>query len=183
MRISVFGVNGFNPGKSIDEYAQKRLTKVVKLLGEDNITDINVVCKVYKEVQKVEITVILSKNNIIRSEVSDQDIYAAIDLSIDKLIRQINKHKEKLQTHLKRQGVQIDIKHQNVDIKQLETEVLASQLIKNKKIKLEPMSLDEAVLQMEMLDHSFFIFINEEDNKHTIVYKREDGNYAVIVTE
>lgn len=182
MLINVSGVKGFVPGSSIEQYSEKRLQKVIKLLGEENIAEIKVLCKVYKEFQKVEITISLSKNNIIRAEVSDKDIYSAIDLSIDKLVRQINKNREKLQSHLKKQGLNMTF-NQDLDLEKLEKEVIASQLIKNKKVKLEPLTIDDAIMQMEILDHDFFIFINADTKKHNVVYRREDGNYAVIETE
>ncbi len=95
MKFEVLGKNGFNPTNAIKAYAQKRFEKVVSFFGPEVVDEIRVVCKVYKDHHKVEVNVFSGKT-IVRAEVSDEDMYAAIDKANDKLVSQIRKHKDKL---------------------------------------------------------------------------------------
>lgn len=185
MKIEVLGKGNFTPGVHIEEYANKRLAKVIKLFGEDQINSVRVLCKIYKDHQKVEIT-ITAGGNIIRAEVAGDDMYAAIDLAVDKLVRQIRKHKEKLSNHLDKQGYAEVIKNsqdQELDILGLEKEVLATQLVKNKKIELKPMTVEEALTAMDLIDHDFYIFQDKETGRTNVIYRRDDGDYAIIETK
>jgi putative sigma-54 modulation protein len=181
MNFEVLGKGGFVPSQAITDYAEKRMKKVIRLLGEENISGVRVLCKVYKDHHKVEITV-FAKELVIRAETPEFDIYAAIDKSIDKLVRQIHRHRERLQNHLdKTKFGQFDSNGR--DVESLEKEVLAAQLVKNKKIELRPMTSEEAIRAMELTDHDFYIFLDKETAKTNVVYRREDGDYAVIETE
>ena len=181
MKIEVIGKNGFIPSDANREYALKKLKKLNNFFGEDSDLKALVVCKVYKQMHKVEIT-IPAKNLIMRAEGSDQDLYAAIDRTVDKLLQQVRKHKSRVKSKLDREG----IKHQiplDLDVDNLEHEITAEQIVKTKQIELEPMSLDEAISQMELLGHDFFVYLNKETHKTNVVYLREDGNYANIETK
>jgi putative sigma-54 modulation protein len=180
MNFEVLGKGGFVPSQSITDYAEKRMAKVIRLLGEENVNDVRVLCKVYKDHHKVEITV-FAKELVLRAETPEFDIYAAIDKSIDRLVRQIHRHREKLQNHLDKTKFG-EFTHQELDVESLEKEVLASQLVKNKKIELRPMSTEDAIQAMELTDHDFYIFLDKETGRTNVVYRREDGDYAVIET-
>ncbi|NLB85175.1 MAG: ribosome-associated translation inhibitor RaiA [Acholeplasmataceae bacterium] len=185
MKIEVLGKGNFTPGQHIEDYANKRLAKVIKLFGEDQINTVRVLCKIYKDHHKVEIT-ITAGGNIIRAEVDGIDMYAAIDLAVDKLVRQIRKHKEKLSSHLDKQGyadVFKNSKEQDLDILGLEKEVLATQLVKNKKIELKPMTVEEALTAMDLIDHDFYIFQDKDSGRTNVIYRRDDGDYAIIETK
>lgn len=181
MNFEVLGKGGFVPSKPIIEYAEKRMQKVIRLLGKENISEVRVLCKVYKDHHKVEITV-FAKELVIRAETPEFDIYAAIDKSIDRLVRQIHRHRERLQNHLDKTKFG-EFEHNDLDVESLEKEVLAQQLVKNKKIELRPMSAEDAIQAMELTDHDFYIFLDEESGNTSVVYRREDGDYAVIETD
>lgn len=181
MNFEVLGKGGFVPSKPIVDYAEKRMSKVIRLLGEENINDVRVLCKVYKDHHKVEITV-FTKELVLRAETPEFDIYAAIDKSVDRLVRQIHRHREKLQNHLDKTKFG-EFESKELDVESLEKEVLASQLVKNKKIELRPMTAEEAISAMELTDHDFYIFLDAETGKTNVVYRREDGDYAVIETQ
>ena len=113
----------------------------------------------------------------LRSEESHDDLYAAIDLTVDKLERQIRKNKTKINSKIKKnviQNFELDLEDSFEDS---ETEIL-----KRKKVDMKPMSEEEAILQMNMLGHSFFVFKNAENSSICIVYLRKDGNYGIIET-
>ena len=178
MKIEVIGKNGFNPSAANREYAEKKLKKLNDFFGEESSLKALVVCKVYKQMHKVEIT-IPAKNLIMRAECSEQDLYAAIDKAIDKLLQQVRKHKSRVKSKLDKEG----IKHQipvDFDAEELEHEITGENLVKNKEVKLEPMTLDEAITQMELLGHDFFVYLDKETHKTNIVYLRKDGGYANI---
>ena len=180
MKVEVVGKNGFRLTEAIEGYVVNKLQKIEQFFANGVIENARVVCKVYNDHHKVEIT-IPTKNLILRSEVCDDDMYAAIDKSIDKLISQVRRHKDKVKGKLEKEGIKQVFKN-DVDLDLLEKEVMASQLVKNKKIDLRPMTVEEAIDQMELLGHSFFIFLNSSTQKVCVTYLRDDGNYAVIET-
>ena len=178
MKIEVIGKNGFVPSAANREYAEKKLGKLNDFFGEESNLRALVVCKVYKQMHKVEIT-IPAKNLIMRAECCEHDLYAAIDKSVDKLLQQVRKYKTRVKSKLDKEG----IKHQipvDFDAENLEHELTADSIVKNKEIELEPMTLEEAITQMELLGHDFFVYMNKETHKTNIIYLREDGNYANI---
>lgn len=180
MKIEVIGKNGFVPTEAIKQYAEKKLDKVINMFGDDAITNVRVVTKVYSDHHKVEVT-ITATNQMVRSEVTDPDMYAAIDKSIDKLVAQIRKYKEKLRAGIEKQGVSQAFSKE-FDAESLEKEMLAATLVKNKKIELVPMTSDEAITEMELTGHPFFVYLDKETNQTNVVYKRNDGDYAIIQT-
>ncbi len=181
MKFEVLGKNGFNPTDAIKAYAQKRFEKVVSFFGPEVVDEIRVVCKVYKDHHKVEVNVFSGKT-IVRAEVSDEDMYAAIDKANDKLVSQIRKHKDKLKNHLEKEGIK-QAYSQEFDAEQLEKDILAAQLVKNKKIDLRPMTSEEAISAMELAGHDFYVFLDQETRKTNVVYRRDDGDYAIIETQ
>ena len=181
MIIEVIGKNGFTPSVANREYAEKKLKKLNDFFGSDNELRALVVCKVYKQMHKVEIT-IPTKNLTMRAECSEQDLYAAIDRVVDKLLQQVRKYKTRVKSKLDKEG----IKHQipaELDVENLEHEITAEKIVKNKEIELEPMTLEEAISQMELLGHDFFVYLDKQTHKTNILYLRKDGNYANIETK
>ena len=181
MKIEVIGKNGFTPSAANREYAEKKLKKLNDFFGEDSNLKALVVCKVYKQMHKVEIT-IPAKNLMMRAECSEQDLYAAIDKTVDKLLQQVRKYKTRVKSKLDKEG----IKHQipaDLDVENLEHEITAENVVKNKQIELEPMTLDEAISQMELLGHDFFVYLDKQTHKINVLYLRKDGNYANIETK
>ena len=110
---------------------------------------------------------------IFRSEITDRDMYAAIDKSVDVLERQIRKQKTKLEKKL-RAGAFEESGYEDF------AEEDEFRIVKVKKYKNKPMSAEEAILQMNLLGHEFYIFTNSETNEKEVVYKRKDGNYGLI---
>ena len=172
MRVEVTGKNGFNPWNDVKEYAEKKLTKLQDLLPDYDTTSARVVCKNYSSYQKVEVT-IPSKNIILRAEVAKDDLYQALDAAIDKLVAQIKKYNSKLKEKIGKES----LKYREIDSEPI------GEVVRDKHLKLEPLSREEAVDQMELLGHKFFVDLDKETRKTTVLYQRDDGNYAVIITE
>lgn len=183
MKYEIIGKNNFVPTKAIEDYVKKRLDKVIKSFNEDWVIKIRVVLKVYKDHSKVEVT-IPAKGVTLRSETSDQDMYRAIDKTSDKLLAQVRKYRDKLTDHLAKKGIKDVYAKEFVENGEiLSNELLAKQLVRSKEIELTPLTLDEAILEMEMIGHDFYIFINKESKRVNVLYLREDGDYALIETK
>ena len=172
MKFEIVGKNGFTPSDANKEYVEKKLSKLQDFLSDyDNVTA-RVVCKVYKTYHKVEIT-IPTKNIILRAEVMEDTLYAAIDSSIDKLVKQVRRYNDKTKDKLGKKGIR------SVDAEAPQTE----KIVRDKHVDLEPMTREEAIDQMEMLGHDFFIYLDKETRKTNVIYLRTDGDYAVIETD
>jgi len=181
MRYEITGKNGFTPTQANRDYIEKKLEKVVNFFGPEIILEVRVVCKVYNAYHKVEVT-IPAKKIVLRAEVSDKDMYAAVDLVVDKLISQIKKHRDKIESQLKRDGLN-KIYSNEFDAQKLEKELIAKQIVKNKSIKIDAIDVSEAIANMELSGHDFYVFLDINTSKTCVVYKREDGDYAVIETQ
>lgn len=179
MRYEIVGKEGFTPTDAIKTYVEKRLDKIIGFFDRDAIDVVVVTLQVYKDHSKVEVT-IPAPYIVLRSEVRDPDMYAAIDKSVDKLSQQIRKHKTKIHHKFAKGGVKGDVFNKDFDAEALDKEFKAKKLVKSKKIGIRPMNVDDAIAQMELLGHDFFIFLDIDKNEPQIVYRREDGDYAVI---
>lgn len=171
MKVEIVGKNGFTPSEANKEYALKKLEKLEGLIHDYDTVQARVVCKVYKTFHKVEVT-IPTKNIILRAEVQENDIYAAIDGAIDKLMKQVRRYNDKMKDKLGKKGIR------SVELASSKDD----RVVRDKYVDLEPMSQEEAIDQMELLGHDFFIFLDKETRKTNVVYVRDDGAYAVIET-
>jgi len=180
MEIFVRGKN-IKVTEAIESYVKEKLNRLDTYLGDSENVKANVLLNVHGRSQKVEVTIPL-KNFILRAEDVQEDLYAAIDTVADKLQRQIRKNKTRLASKkMKTVAVQDFIFDKIEDIE--EEEDKEEKIVKRKKVEVKPMSEEEAILQMELLGHQFYIFKDAETLKPTLVYKRKEGNYGVIETE
>ena len=179
MEIYVRGKNNFKVTKAIENYIKEKLSKLDTYLGESENVKANVLINVHDRSQKVEVTIPL-KNFMLRAEETQEDLYAAIDLVADKIQRQIRKNKTRLSSKKMKKVAVEDFVFDKIEDEPEETE---EKIVKRKKVEVKPMSEEEAILQMELIGHQFYIFKNSENMKPTVVYKRKEGNYGVIETE
>ena len=126
--------------------------------------------------EKVEVT-IRSEGVVFRAEEASDSFATSIDRSIDALERQIRKNKTRLQKRLRDEGFKIA----EADLPEVEEEVMFN--VRTKAFPFKPMSVEEAILQMELLGHSFFVFKDAQDLETCVVYKRKNGGYGLIVPE
>ena len=165
--------------QSMKDYIEEKLSKLDKYLEKSNDVCANVMVKVRGHEQKVEITIPL-KSFILRSEETQEDFYAAVDKTIDKLERQIRKNKTRLMA--KHEKASFDFNFDSIVVEKKE-EKDQRKVVKRKTIEVKPMSEEEAILQMELLGHQFYMYKDADTNKPAVVYKRNDGNYGVIESE
>ena len=185
MRVTFRGKDGFVFTEALENYVKTKLGRVANYFHDPSEMDARVVGSVYDAEQVIEVT-IPTKGLLLRAEESAKDMYAAVDLVVDKLERQIRKHKDKINSMYRRSEGLADLfkSDQEVDVEGLNAEIVGVNLVKNKKIELTPMTFEEAAIQLEMIDHDFFIFLNKETNKVNILYRRKkDHELAVIETE
>ena len=176
MKINIRG-DKIKVTDAIREYAESKLSKLDKYLGNSDDVNASVIIKVRHEKQIIEVTVQTQKFTL-RAEEGHQDLYAAIDLVHDKLERQIRKNKTRLSARLKKEPTLNDFLF---DFE--EAEENNDKIVKRKVIESKPMNEEEAILQMELLNHDFFIFNNEDESCVSVIYKRKDGNYGIIDTK
>ena len=115
-------------------------------------------------------------------EVTKADLYAAIDVVSDKLERQIRKNKTKLLSKKMKEKFSKELMYDAIDVLEDEKDENLK-IVKRKNVEVKPMSEEEAILQMELLEHQFYIFKDAETNKVAVVYKRKEGNYGIIESE
>ena len=178
MKVQIYGKN-ITVTAAIAEKIEKKLNHLEKYFFIDENVVANVVVRVYPNKQKIEVT-IPTKYAVLRAEVVHDDLYAAIDLAIDKLEDQIRRQKTRLTRKNKDKLAYAFIGEDEIIDDDYEEE---DELVKTKSIVAETMELDEAIMRMEMLNHSFFIYRDNETKEVAVVYKRNDGGYGLIETE
>ena len=161
--MATFTVRGKNIEitPSLREYVEKRVGKVTKYF--ENVGDISVLLTVSKGRHIVEVTVPVQNGILLRGEEATMDMYTSIDLVVEKLERQIHKQKTKLTPPV--EGPADDEEYQ---------------VVKTKRFVVKPMDVQEAIMQMNLLNHNFFVFRNSQTEDVQVVYKRTDGNYGLI---
>ena len=163
---------------AINNYVESKLDRLNKYFKEEDILA-NVLLRVRGNSQIIEVTIPTDKF-ILRSEEEDKDLYAAIDLVTDKLERQIRKNK----TRLNRQNTDNKYKEFNFDYETTtEDEEQEEIIVKRKNVEMKPMDEEEAILQMNLLGHEFFVYKDMHTDKICVLYKRKDGNYGLIETK
>lgn len=179
MRVNVRGNEMVKMSDGARDYITDRVESLSKLFNQSENVVANVLCKGLEKAVIVEITIPL-KHIILRAESKADTLYAAVDLATDKIERQLLKHKRKVNSFIrKREG----IGEYFSTIGDANAEDENKSPVKTKVIEAEVMTLDEAITQMELLDHDFFSFINEANHRHTVVYIRKDGGYGTIETK
>ena len=162
---------------AMKDYIEEKLGRLDKYLENSDDVRANVIVKVKGHLQTMEITIPL-KSFILRSEETQEDFYAAVDKTIDKLERQIRKNKTKLMSRNSKPSYDF-----NFSMIEVEEDKEENKIVKRKRIEVKPMDEEEAILQMELLGHQFYMYKDADTNKPAVVYKRKDGNYGVIESE
>ena len=175
MQIIIRG-DKLNVTEAMKSYIEEKLKKLDKYLENKDEVKATIVVKVHGHRQIVEITIPLHKF-IIRSEENQDDFYAAVDKAVDVIERQIRKNKTKLKARQEKSVIDFN-----------ETEFSSedepqNKIIKRKVVEVKPMDEEEAILQMELLGHQFYLFKNVDTDKDNVIYKRKDGGYGLIESE
>ena len=175
MKISVRGKN-IEITEAIESKNSDKLSKLDKYFIVSDNVEAKVLCRVYPYGQKLEVT-IPTEYVLLRAEVVDSDLYTAMDLVVDKLEGQIRKYKTRLSRKSKDNKLAFNLS----SIEDVETD--DDVLVKVKSITPKPMDMEEAIMQMELIGHSFFVYRDAESDSISIVYRRNDGDYGLIETD
>lgn len=171
MRFEIVGKN-VSVTPAMKEKIEKKLSGLQKYLLIEEDTIVRVVARVYPNSQKVEVT-IPTKVGLLRTEVEENDFYAAVDLAIDKLEDQLRRQKTRLSKRHREHLAQAFIEQ--------EEEVETSDIpVRTKSVVAEEMPLDEAIMQMELSGHNFYIYTDEDSEKVSVVYRRKTDGYGLI---
>ncbi len=162
---------------AMKSYAKEKLERLSKYVKDSDV-NANLLFKINGIKQKLEVTIPL-KNFILRVEEVGDDFYAVVDTAVDKLERQIRKNKTRLEN--KQVKSRIDFDFMSFDEKDEEN---ANKIVRRKQVELKPMDEEEAILQMELLGHDFYVFKNiDKDGKISVLYRRKNNDYGLIEEE
>ncbi|MBQ7121624.1 MAG: ribosome-associated translation inhibitor RaiA [Clostridia bacterium] len=172
MKITIIG-RKCTPRESFKEHAEKKLAKIERFFGSD--AEAKITATVEKSSQSVEITV---NNNgmIFRAQERAENMNEALDKCVDTLIRQIRKNKTRIE---KKMRASFDAFAGEAEV----AEEVEFELVRRKTVTLKPQSIEEAILQMNLLDHQFYVFLEEASGEVSVVYKRADGGYGLITPD
>ena len=176
MKVIISGKN-INVTEALKEAVESKISKLDKYFTKE--AEAQVTLSVEKARQIIEVTIPIN-GSLLRAEETTHDMYSSIDKVVDKLIRQLSKHKTRMEKH--RLNKYETIRFENINTYE-DKESFEPKIVKTKRFALKPMSSEEAVLQMELIGHSFFVFANGDTDEVNVVYKRKDGNYGLIEPE
>ena len=171
MKCDVYFRN-YSGDKSIKDEVEQRIKKLERFFPRDY--QANVVISELRGKTVTEITLHVA-STFLRVETSDKDVRTALDKALDKLVVQLKKFKNKLQNKL---SDSIRYESEDDDIEEEDNKI-----VKSKRFAIKPMSPEEASLQMELLGHMFFVFLNADTENVNVIYKRKDGQYGLIEPE
>jgi putative sigma-54 modulation protein len=179
MKFNIRGEN-LKVTEAIRDYVEKKIGKLDKYFENKPASDVHVNLSVYNEKQRIEVTIPMT-SLLLRAEEEHTDLYAAIDLVVDKLERQIRKYKTKVNRKFRQNGFpKAELDNQHVEVVDQEEEFDDLEIVRTKQFDLKPMDSEEAILQMDMLGHAFYVFQNASSGDTNVVYRRKDGRYGLI---
>ncbi|MFM9330652.1 ribosome hibernation-promoting factor, HPF/YfiA family [Paenibacillus mesotrionivorans] len=179
MKFSIRG-DRIEVTEALRDYVEKKLGRLERYFEAPPTSEVNVTLSVIREKQSVEVTIPLT-GVLLRAEEKSDDMYASIDLVVDKLERQIRKHKTKVNRKIRQEsGYKNLFKDDVVTPVHLLEEEDEYEVVRTKRFTLKPMDVEEAILQMNMVGHTFFVFANSDSSQVNVVYKRADGKYGLI---
>ena len=170
MKFTIIG-RKIEVSEKVKDYFEKKLSKLDKFFKSES--EARVVLGTIKDNEYIEAS-IYAGGMIYRAEVSDADIFTAIDKIVDVIERQIRKNKTRMSKRVKEEPIGFDLSFEDYRDED------ETSIVKRKEIEMKPMSEEEAILQMELLGHEFFAYKNEETGDVNILYKRKDGDYGIL---
>ena len=179
MQVMISGI-GIKIGDQLRNRIEEKLGKFSKYFGDEAVA--NVKLRAEKDNKILEVTIKI-QSHYYRAETTSTDAFTALDLAVEVLEGQFRKYKTRIEKRIRDYAYMKEyLKSQPAltDVKSAEAEEAVGTIIKRKSFDLKPMDADEAVLQMEMLGHSFLLYMDMETEKVCLVYKRKDGNYGLI---
>ncbi len=179
MKYQIIGKN-IRITEGISAAIEKKLHKMDKYFLINDEVDCRVVCSTHEAEQKIEVTIFLPQMPL-RAEVTNQDLYAALDIAVDRLEGQMRKIKTRMDRSNNRMSLA-----ESIDFEQVQAEKEPEEkdvVVRAKSYYLQAMDIEEAITRMQALGHDFFLYLDKEDDRISVVYNRRDGGYGVIQAE
>lgn len=169
---------------ALREYVEKKLSRLERYFEAPPQSDVHVTLAVTKGQHAIEVTIPLP-GVMLRAEEKGDDMYASIDFVVDKLERQIRKHKTKVNRKLRQAGATRALFKEDTGFGSsvatwTHEDEDEWQVVRTKQFNLKPMDVEEAILQMNMVGHNFYLFANSDTKEVNVVYRRDDGRYGLI---
>jgi putative sigma-54 modulation protein len=171
MKFTIYGKN-MHVSEGLKETLKKKFAKFDRYFGQE--AEIYATFSKEKNYQMLEVTIPIGKT-ILRAEEKSEDMVVSIENVVNKLEGQLRKHKTKLQKRNREDSFKL-----NLETFEEEEGEFQPKIVRTKKFAVKPMNVDEATLQMELLGHDFFVFLNGDTDDVNVVYMRKDGNYGLI---
>lgn len=175
MKIAIRGKN-IEITEGFRDYVEKKLSKLTRYF--ELIQDAQVTALSGRGGYIVEVTIPLNSFILRAEEMSNDNLYTAVDLVVEKLEKQIQKHRTRLYRRFRNQGLK-----NLITVMGEEDTVEAPVVVRTKRFAIKPMPVEEAILQMSLLGHDFFVFSNAETDQVNVLYRRKDGNFGLIEPE
>ncbi len=175
MRIELIS-KGYNEGNRLVSVIEKKLSKFDKYFHDEATAKIKL-STVGKDKYTMEVTII-NGGQLVRSEVTSANMYDNIDLLIPKLERQIAKYRDRMLSKQPKKALPFKVEEEVAEVDEK-----PGKIVKVKNFDISIITVDEAVAELELLDHDFYVFVNAENNKVSVVYKRHDGDYGLLTPE
>lgn len=178
MQVKIHGRN-FEISPRLQEYVEAKASRLDRYLGTINEVRVDLAVENTRSAQDSQVAqfTVRSKKTILRAEERSDDMFASIDAVLDKLHRQIERYKGKRQQRKRGSEIELDLMPEEMEGEP------GREIVRVKRFEVLPMSADEAIEQMELLGHDFFIFYNAEDAALNLIYRRKDGNYGLLQPE
>ncbi len=173
MKVSYSGKD-FKIGEGLQNRIAEKLGRFDRYFGADATAHVTV--RTEGELKRIDVTIKVQRH-LYRAECEGEDVFSALDLAVEVIEGQIRKNKTKFEKKIHDYAYMKEFLKSSPDVE----ETPEGRIIRRKSFELQPMDAEEAVLQMEMLGHSFLLFTDQESDKVCVVYKRKDGNYGLIV--
>lgn len=168
----------------LKEYAVEKLQKIRKYFPDP--IQAHVVLSTEKHLHHADVNVTLHNGIVLKGRESTEDMYSSVDLVMAKIERQVRKYKERIRAHKPTAGPAVHVRHQVFEAASIEagdgSAAPATRVIKSSRFLAKAMSIDEAVMQMNLLGNEFLVFTNAESEDINVLYRRSDGNYGLIET-
>lgn len=169
MKVEIMGKKNYSVNSNIKEVVEKKISKLEKYFDDNAI--LKVLLK--KEGAKACIEISININGCdMRAQALAENMYDAIDEVVPKIERQIRKHKTRLEKRLKQTAYEEEETQPEIPF--------STSVVKEKEFMLKPMSQDEAIYMLDILDHDFYVYLSEENNAIQVLYRRNDGDYGMI---
>ena len=165
---------------ALRNYAREKVAKIKKYVNKP--TDASVILSLEKHRHMAEITINVNRTTINAREVTE-DMYAAIDLAMDKVERQVKKYKDKIKNHKPDHALQDKRARYNIVSSESFEKDQQTKIVRTESIFIKPMSLDEAIMQMDLVNKDFLVFTNAKSQKVNVLYRRGDGDFGLIEQE